>query len=220
MMGRIVAIAGELDMLLGRRTCEIIAAAWRVAAGIAVVAAVSCETFAATRNSGCDPNAPASLDAARRDSIGSDDPHDTPDTHWAEVARQLPGGFAGAYVEHQRFVIRLARPEEGKAHLSSLLAAISRDVGGVVLDSGAVLVEPAEWDFAQLDEWRRYLDPRLGVPGIAGTDADEVANRVVYGVVSDSARDTILARLRALHVPCGLVRLTRTNYAVPVDNMR
>jgi hypothetical protein len=195
-----------------------------VTAGLVMAAACACNAVVSPFRATCDPNASPNLDAARRDSIGPGDPHDVPDTHWAEVARRFPGGFAGVYLEDlprdangntrrpQRFVVRFVRPKEGRAQLSRLLPAISRDVGGILIDSASVVIEPAQWDFAQLDEWRRYLSPRLGVRGISMTDADEAANRVVYGVVSDAARDTVRARLRALRAPCGLVELKKMDY--------
>jgi len=43
----------------------------------------------------------------------------------------------------------------------------------------------------QLGEWRRYLDYRVGSPGITSVDTDEVTNQIRYGVVNAAARRTL-----------------------------
>ena len=167
--------------------------------------------------SSCDASAPLELSPARRDSLTPPDDGNQPDAMWARLARRVPGGFAGVYLEAvpwngngepvrpQRIVMRLVRPAEGRQAFGRILPLLGPSIGGVRLDSASVRVEPARWDFAQLDEWRRYLDPRVMVPGRTSADTDEGKNRIFYGVPTAGERDTLLARLRALRVPCGLV---------------
>jgi hypothetical protein len=76
-----------------------------------------------------------------------------------------------------------------------------------LVDSSDVTVEPARWDSAQLYEWRRYLDDRVGVPGLQSLSTDPIANDIRYCVTSASARAALERRLRELRVPCGLVRV-------------
>lgn len=156
----------------------------------------------------CDPTVPGELSAARRDSLQPADESLTPDTQWAAIARSTPGGFAGIYFLPGRgYVIRLTRPTERTQALRALLPRLTRSLGGVLLDSADVSVEPAHWDFAQLDEWRRYLDNRIGGPGLQSLSTDPIGNEIRYGVTSTAARSALERRLRELRVPCGLVRV-------------
>jgi hypothetical protein len=167
----------------------------------------------------CDPSTPLMLSAERRDSLQPVDEAMRPDAQWARLARTTPGGFAGAYLESvplnqegqptrgQRVVIRLTRPDERSAALRALLPLLPATLGGMAVDSANVLILPATWDFAQLDEWRRYLDVRIGFPGITSIDTDEAANQIRYGVADAAARATLERRLREFRVPCGLVAI-------------
>jgi hypothetical protein len=153
-----------------------------------------------------------------------------PDAQWARLARTAPGGFAGVYFEtmprdrrgqptrRQRVVIRLARPNERTAALRALLPKLPATFGGLSVDSTDVLIVPANWDFAQLDEWRRYLDDRVGSPGLTSVATDEETNQIRYGVVDAAARTRLERRLRELRVPCGLVAIEIVGVARLVGN--
>jgi hypothetical protein len=103
--------------------------------------------------------------------------------------------------------MRLTRPSERAAALHVLLPRLTTTLGGLLVDSADVSVVPARWDFAQLDEWRRYLDHRVGTRGLVSLSTDPVANRIDYGVTTWAARFALGRRLRALRVPCGLVKI-------------
>jgi hypothetical protein len=142
-----------------------------------------------------------------------------PDAQWARLARTTPGGFAGVYFEPvvrdqrgqptrgQRVVIRLARPNERSAALRALLPSLPATFGGLAVDSADVLIVPAKWDFEQLGEWRRYLNDRVGSPGVTSVGTDAGTNQIRYGVVDAAARTALERRLRELRVPCGLVAI-------------
>jgi hypothetical protein len=187
---------------------------------LAAALATGCNTgFTVGADAACDPSAPLALTAQRRDSLRPADEGMRPDAQWARLARSTPGGFAGAYFEsvplnqqgqptrRQRLVIRLARPTERSAALRALLPLLPATLGGVAVDSADVLIVPATWDFAELDDWRRYLDVRTGSPGMSSIGTDEAANQIRYGMVDAAARATLERRLRELRVPCGLVAI-------------
>jgi hypothetical protein len=117
-------------------------------------------------------------------------------------------------------VIRLARPNERNAALRALLPSLPATFGGLAVDTADVLIVPAKWDFAQLDEWRRYLDDHIGSPGVTSIGTDEAANQIRYGVVDAAARTTLERRLREVRVPCGLVAVEIVGVARPAGNSR
>jgi len=201
----------------------------RVIAHICATAmlSVGCRNGYTFGTQACDPAAPRELTAERRDSLRPVDEAMRPDAQWARLARAAPGGFAGAYFEavprdqhgqptrQPRVVIRLAQPSERGAALRALLPSLPATFGGLAVDSADVLVVSANWDFAQLDDWRRYLDNRVGSAGITSIDTDEATNQIRYGVVDAAARTALERRLRELRVPCGLVAINIVGIARP-----
>lgn len=136
---------------------------------------------------------------------------------WTRLARTAPGGFAGIYIEAvprdaqgrperaARVVVRLVRTNERSIALHVLLPQLSPTFGGMAIDSANVLVESAKWDSGQLDDWRRYLDKRVGAYGVLSAGTDEAANRIRDGVPDAASKKTLMRRLVELRVPCGLV---------------
>ncbi|HTE45241.1 MAG TPA: hypothetical protein VK636_08380 [Gemmatimonadaceae bacterium] len=120
-----------------------------------------------------------------------------PDDKWADLARTVPGGFAGTLRDSaQHVVIRLTHPElaaEAKAALRTQLP----------IGVDWAIVQPARWDFGQLVDWFNYLLPRLHVAVMA--DKDESLNRVRFSVTSVEAREQVLRALAPLGLPCDLV---------------
>lgn len=120
-----------------------------------------------------------------------------PDDKWADLARTVPGGFAGVLRDSaQRLILRLTQPAlaaEAKAALRTQLA--------VGID--AATVQSARWDFGQLVDWFNYLFPRL--PLAVTADKDESLNRVRFSVTSVEAREQVLRALAPLGLPCDLV---------------
>lgn len=150
----------------------------------------------------CASDAPAtSLSAAARDSLPALDTVHNQDDRWAQRARTVPGGWGGFFMDHGVPTIYLTDPKQR----TSALAALNRpglDGHGLGPD---VRVRRGRWDFAQLDDWYRYLTLRLGFVQVVGTDIDETKNRIAYWVTGPSAISRLEARLAALHVPCFLV---------------
>lgn len=125
------------------------------------------------------------------------------DIAWARLALEVPGGFAGIYInDDRRPVLRLTQPEKKQAAMAILSTRqVAYLPSGINLSDA--IVERAKWDFAQLYDWSRYVTPRIGT-GVIMLDIDEVHNRITMGVLErDRAR--IAADLTKLSLPTGLV---------------
>ena len=134
----------------------------------------------------------------------------TPDDRWAELARRVPGGFAGVMYEMPApgaapratgrpllMLVDPSRAAEAKAALAPHLQGF--DVAGAS-------VRAVRWDFAQLYDWYRYLNGQVWLePGVTMSDIDESENRIVYGAADEAVRGRIAQRLAALPLPCDLV---------------
>lgn len=161
----------------------------------------------------CDANASLSLSAEQRRGLkkpptGSE----SSDDRWAALAADAPGGFAGAYREAvtsgspKRLVVRLTRPSERDTALRIILPRVGEVGGGVNSDAANVVVTPAKFDFAQLLEWRRYLEPHANaVAKVVATRIDPANNRIAYTVATATDRDALVTHLGELRLPCGLV---------------
>lgn len=139
------------------------------------------------------------------------------DAHWARVAADVPGGFAGLFVEptpttsaggttRNRLVVLLVHPDlwpEARQVLGTRLD-YEASLPFLAIDSARVL--GARWDFAQLYAANVYLRQRLpeGMNGVTSADIDERGNRLVYGVRSDEARTIVRSRIESLGTPPGL----------------
>ena len=133
-----------------------------------------------------------------------------PDDQWADLAATIPGGFAGFFYDGaHRPVLMLTRPEAA----DSARHALDNMVPGS-FPIGSAIVERARWDFLQLVNWYNYLSPRVFGDGVLEGDKDEVLNRIRYGVINSAARDQLVQRLLALHVPCDLVVIDSTTPAI------
>lgn len=158
----------------------------------------------ATSPTGCDPAAPGpSLEPAKRDSLPPP-PTDfrTLDDEWAEIARQVPGRWGGVVLDGGILTIYLVDPSKRAQAVAALFA-----LGvGAPYDIRQARVKQGRWDFAQLYDWYRYINVRVGWPeGLVLTDIDEGRNRVVYGVQDDNAKARLEAVVEPLGLPCELV---------------
>ena len=75
--------------------------------------------------------------------------------------------------------------------------------------SGFTTREPAirqgRWDFAQLYDWRTYIQVAVGWPdGLVSIDIDESRNRLSYGVRDHQAAESLAAAFEAANLPCEL----------------
>lgn len=128
------------------------------------------------------------------------------DEGWARVARDVPGGFAGMFVDSTdatRLVVLMVEPERWPEVRDAL--ARHPDLAGHAADPRFrdARVAPARWSFAELYAASRYLMGRVGE--WTSHDIDEVRNRVSVGVRTEEARTAMRQRLTELGAPSDLV---------------
>jgi hypothetical protein len=126
------------------------------------------------------------------------------DLELIELAERAPGGFGGAFGARRYRVIWLTDPGQARAAKAALAPYL--DPAG--FRTARARVWRARWSFADLADWGDYIGQR-GLAGvrrddIVMTDRDEMANRLVYGVLDRAARDRVAAALAALDLPCDL----------------
>jgi len=137
----------------------------------------------------------------------------TVDDQWADLAREVPGGWGGVLLVSGRPTVYLVHTERREAALAALYAA---GVGLPLFDIRTADVRQGRWDFAQLYDWYRYINVRVGtVNGVYSTDIDEERNRLVYEVDS-TAKAEVEALVATLNLPCDLVVITIGNPVVPL----
>ena len=79
----------------------------------------------------------------------------TRDTEWAMIAREVPGGFAGLYLEEGRVVVLLTDTLQRAAALPALRQRMLR--WRPDLDYEGARVVQARWSFAELYDWSAYI---------------------------------------------------------------
>ena len=129
-----------------------------------------------------------------------------PDDHWADLAEQIPGGFAGVLYSNGKPVVMLTRPDQAAA----AKAALAADPTFRGFDIAHAEVRQARWDFAQLEDWYRYLTGFSSVwstPGMVAGDKNEATNRLYFGIETEAGRQELTRKLLALNVPCDLIQI-------------
>ena len=160
----------------------------------------------------CRDNAPAvDLPAARRDSLPPAAPVIDLDDAWERIARHVPGGFSGIYLQpvdgRNTLTINLVDTSNAAASLDSLRVyyPIYQRGSHYSFARDSVLLRVVRWNWIQLNEWYRYVLVVAGLPdGLTMTDIDEVENRLYFGAESEAARDVVVRRMVDLNVPCWL----------------
>lgn len=142
----------------------------------------------------------------------------SPDDAFVSVAKTVPGGFAGLYFDNDHFVVTFVDPATANQSRSEIIQAlIDRNIGGQSLDAPSTEFSGARWTFADLDDWYRYILPKVGGQdsGISSSDIDEKANTLAFGVIDEDARARLESKLASLHVSCNLVTTVIQAYPVP-----
>lgn len=124
-----------------------------------LVAALGLACSEAAGPGDCDPTAPGpSIAQARLDSVPPrpTEPR-TVDDEWAAIARQVPGGWGGLFLENQIPTIYLVDPSKREEAIEVLIALGIG--GGELFDLREARVRQGRWDFAQLYDWRWYAPP-------------------------------------------------------------
>lgn len=149
---------------------------------------------------------PVSLPANFRALLGPRTGQMVPDDHWADLAEQIPGGFAGVLYSDGKPVLMLTRPEQETA----VKQALAADPTFKGFDLAHAEVRKARWDFAQLVDWYRYLVGQTSVwntPGMAAGDKNEGTNRIYFGIETEAGRQELKRKLLAANVPCDLIQI-------------
>lgn len=134
-------------------------------------------------------------------------PIEDSDTELAARTRSVPGGFGGFFLDGYQAFIYLKDPGRERAAVPQLLEmhAITR-APNVVLEG--------RWSFAQLYDWRWYLEMRVGRDWYT-MDIDETRNHITFGFLKEEERSAFERRLLELDVPCFLVVTELTSPIVP-----
>lgn len=131
----------------------------------------------------------------------------TPDDTWADLAKKVPGGFAGILYVEGTPVLMLTDPSQAGAAKEALAAEIPW------FDILGAEVRAARWDFGQLADWYDYLGIRGPVwqtPGITSGDKNEAINRIQYGVLDSASRTRLVSSLAGIDLPCDLIAIEIT----------
>jgi hypothetical protein len=133
------------------------------------------------------------------------------------ISQIAPGGFAGLFLDRDRIVMSFVDTTLANRSCPEIQAAF-KSVGYPMPGSNTATAEirAARWTFVELDEWYRYIVPKLTErnSGISSSDIDEKANTVAFGIIDEVARAKLEARLASFGVSCNLVTTEIQPYAV------
>jgi hypothetical protein len=137
-----------------------------------------------------------------------------PDDLYVAISQLVPGGFAGLFWEEDRHVLTFVDPKAAEAARVEIQQAFAAHSGFRLVDVAAADFRGAQWTFAELDEWYRYILTAGSEPysifahGAHSSDIDEGDNTIDLSVVDEAARAKVEARLASQGVSCNLVTTT------------
>jgi len=144
---------------------------------------------------------PADLRATLPPAVGQR----VPDDAFVSISQSVPGGFAGVFIENDRFVLTFVDPAIADQFRPEIQQAFASRGFGSEIDVATAEFRAARWTFAELDEWYRYIIPRLSEPGSgSSSDIDEKANTLLFGVLNETERAQLEGQLSSLGVSCNL----------------
>jgi hypothetical protein len=153
----------------------------------------------------------------------------TRDDHAAELARRVPGGYGGLYVEYdpplqpdgairfetRRAVVFLVDTTQRDAALRALSSTAHSEQ--LPLNVVHARTRAARWSFAELYDWYGLLNNIVWREGVVSSDIDEKQNRIVYAVENAAGRERLERRLAPLDLPCFLVGVASPALSSPDD---
>ena len=154
---------------------------------------------------GCAGNAAIRLpaDSLRISSGWSDTTRDR-NAQDAALARVVPGGWGGEWLENGGLVIALVDTSRRVEAVRALYARGYR-VDGDLMRARA---QPVSWDLAQLDDWFNVIIPRAFERRVTtNADIDRMHNRISLGARDSTQKRPLTALLASLNVPCHLVSI-------------
>jgi hypothetical protein len=135
------------------------------------------------------------------------------DAEFTRLARGIPG-FGGMYYDRSgRLNVYITRTQGGAAARSADVTGRLRALGGAGvrhrLQSAAVTIREAQYDYAQLQSWKARLGKIFTVKGVVYTDIDEETNRISVALTPAASQVAVERILRAAAVPLGAVSFRR-----------
>jgi hypothetical protein len=140
----------------------------------------------------------------------------TIDDRYTELARAVPGGFGGLWLEGSVLhvhLVDLTRREQALAALKTELrgefgpGAATSQRADVELDR--IVFHQGSYDYVQLTGWYARLPASLGYEGVTSTDIDERRNRISIGVRDDATGERVRRRIVELGIPREAVLVQR-----------
>jgi hypothetical protein len=140
----------------------------------------------------------------------------TIDDRFAALARAVPGGFGGLWLEGSVLhvnLVDLSRWEQAQAALKvELRGEFGPGAPGgqrASVDLDRIVFHQARYDYVQLTGWYARLPAALGYEGVTSTDIDERRNRIRIGVRDDATADRVRRRILELGIPAEAVLVER-----------
>jgi hypothetical protein len=120
------------------------------------------------------------------------------------------GGFF--YDEEGNMVAYLADPSEEDAARKALEPIMrERDLSARERSTGRLVIQKADFSFLELASWRdQATEPVLEQFGVQWSDLDEAQNRLVVGIATSSARESVMKVLEEHRVPVAAVAFEET----------
>ena len=124
----------------------------------------------------------------------------TIDDDFEILARLLPGGFGGLWIDGMYLAYPQRAPDTRTA--AGLLSACSHRHLEYLTQIKVVPVYQGHFDYVQLRAWYRLL---LTEPGWFEADIDEAKNRLAFGFTAEVNRQRFRRRVDELRIPAGAV---------------
>ncbi len=154
------------------------------------------------------PAAPEPDEAAASASAGQQAQGWNRDDEFARVARAEVPGFAGYYLDAEGTPVILLKDHKQRGAADRYLAAEIEDARrGRAGGSRAASYRKVTHDFADLKGWFDKLGALPSMGEVTMMDVDEVQNRVLVGVRSEAAIQTIRREAARLRVPPGVLQV-------------
>jgi hypothetical protein len=135
---------------------------------------------------------------------------ENPDEYFARLARLAPG-FGGWYVDTDRALTVIFRRDSDPEETIGCIAAGLVSEGLVASADGLrELVRfrrDADYDYAELYQWRMDLRALFGTQRVTGLGVDVIANRVRVGVQHSSDLESVREKIMEFGVPLDAVRV-------------
>jgi hypothetical protein len=140
-------------------------------------------------------------DASQRQNAFSEKqigPPMTLDDFFEEMAKKIPGGFAGMYRESNGTVVVMLVDRRHEADAS---AALHRFGGVRQVAKAGMSYKTAKYNFAQLRGWARALDHVWADAGVVLMDIAEERNKIVIGIKDPSVEARLPGLLNGRGIP-------------------